>query len=176
MINLVKIVKSGPNCEIWSKLWNLVKIVKSGQYCEIWSKLWNLVEIVKSGQTSENSWFGMVCMVWFGFVGSKFQHSQWVTNMAYNQGGHRAARAAKNWKCKYCLVCNLLEIPFCRRDWPSSVFAITINQIPLLAYFHLLFPSLFLFNLPRSFFFFSWLQNLHHTLWAESFWPISWST
>ena len=164
-------MKFGQNCEIkkteiWSKFWVSVK------NSEIWSKFRNLVKIRKFG------------MVWYEYVwfGHNFEAECWkrLCNpqpLMNDKGGHRAARAAKNWKCKYCLVCNLLEIPFCRRDWPSSVFAITINQIPLLAYFHLLFPNLFfLFNLPRSFFFFSWQQNLHHTLWAESFWPISWST
>ena len=71
------------NCEILSKLWNLVKIVKSGQNCEIWSKLWNLVKIVM------NLGRGYVMNVGRGYV---IQHSQWVSN----EGGYRAARAAKN--------------------------------------------------------------------------------
>ena len=125
--NLVEILKFGWNCEIWSKFWNLVEILKFGWNSEIWSKFWNLVEILKfgwnseiwsnfwkDGQNSENSWLGMVCMVWFGFEGSKFQHSH-SPNMVYQQGGHRAARAAKKgitymkkWKVTravYFVVC-----------------------------------------------------------------------
>ena len=40
--NLVKIVKYGRKCEIWSKLWNPVKFVRFGWNCEILLKLWNL--------------------------------------------------------------------------------------------------------------------------------------
>ena len=50
---------------------------------------------MKFGQNCENSWFGMVCMVSFGFEGSKFHYSESL-NMAYQQGGYRAPRAAKN--------------------------------------------------------------------------------
>ena len=67
------------NYEIWSTFWNLVEILKFNWNCEIWSKFWNLIKLLKFGQNSENSRFGIGCMVWFGFEGSKFQHSQSVS-------------------------------------------------------------------------------------------------
>ena len=69
---MVKIVKFGQNCEIWSKLWNLVDIVKFGQNSEIWSEFW------KFGWSFENSWFAMVGIVMNVGRGYVIQHHEWI--------------------------------------------------------------------------------------------------
>ena len=65
--NLDYIMKSGWNCEIWSKVWylafivKLVRIVKFADiiiflwYCDIWLSLWYLADIVI---------FGLYCDIW----------------------------------------------------------------------------------------------------------------
>ena len=63
----------------------------------------NLVKIVKFGQTSEKmvkilKIHGLVWFVWFdlGLRALNFRTVSQSPNMVYQQGGHRAARAAKN--------------------------------------------------------------------------------
>ena len=62
------------------------------------------------------------------------------------------------WWWNMWMLCNLLEIPFVpEREWPTSVFAITINQIPLLAQFLQRFSFFFISTkkIPPTWLFFS---------------------
>ena len=66
MWNLVKFVKFGQNCEIWSELWDLVKIRKFGMVCydgvlsstmEVIQKTWRLYKVLNNlhiPQTTSN--------------------------------------------------------------------------------------------------------------------------